>query len=103
MTEAERDPTFAMQVMMPAYVRRGMRGRNLDNRDVLVHLTGPVLLTRGDIDMVMPKPGADKLFAELPIVETSVYKDTGHLPFFEHADRFNAELADFVERTRSAH
>ena len=98
MTAAERQATFAMQVMMPAYVRRAMRARNLDNRAALGRMTGPMLLVRGTDDMVMPEAGTATLLKSLPQAEISLYADTGHLPFFEHTDRFNNELAAFVER-----
>jgi pimeloyl-ACP methyl ester carboxylesterase len=98
MTDAERQTAFAMQVMMPAYVRRAMVGRDLSNRGVLPRLTGPVLLTRGTADIVMPEAGTEQLLKQLPAGELSLYADTGHLPFFEHTDRFNAELAAFLEK-----
>lgn len=101
MTEAERQTAFAMQVMMPAYVRRAMRTRNLNNRAALGRMTGPMLLVRGTDDIVMPEAGTARLLASLPRADISLYADTGHLPFFEHSERFNDELAAFVERANA--
>ena len=68
------------------------------NQDMLNNLTGPVLLTRGTEDIVMPEAGTNTILNALPQGETSVYEDTGHLPFFQHTTRFNQELAEFVDR-----
>ena len=96
MTEEERRTAFAMQIMMPAYVRRLMRGRNLDNTDLVQHFQLPVLLIRGSDDMVMPEPGTRELMQKLPSGRLSTYPEAGHLPFFEEPQRFNRELRDFV-------
>lgn len=102
MDDDELDAAFAMQVMMPAYARRAMRGRNLDNTGAARLLTLPVLLTRGSDDTIVPTVGITQLLAELPEGSASTYVDTGHLPFFEQPERFNAELVRFFENTMPA-
>ena len=101
MTDEQRQVAFAMQVMMPAYVRRLMRGRKLDNLDIADKVTLPVLLSRGSEDIVMPEAGTRALFDSLRDARVSLYADTGHLPFYAHPQRFNAELARFVRETKS--
>jgi non-heme chloroperoxidase len=97
MDDDELAAAFAMQVMMPAYARRAMRGRNLDNTGSAQLLTLPVLLTRGTEDTVVPAAGITQLLAELPEGTSSTYLDTGHLPFFEQSERFNTELVQFFK------
>ena len=96
MTAAERDTLTATEMMMPAYARRAMRGRNLDNRDVVARLDVPILLSRGSTDVAMPAAYTDALLRQLPKARLSVYEGAGHLPFVEQADRFNRELAAFA-------
>ncbi len=102
MGKDELDAAFAMQVMMPAYARRAMRGRNLDNTGSAQLLTLPVLLTLGTEDTVVPIEGIGQLLAELPDGRSSIYADVGHLPFFEQPQRFNTELAAFLEAARES-
>ncbi len=102
MDDIELDAAFAMQVMMPAYVRRAMRGRNLDNTGAAELLTLPVLLTSGSHDIVAPPVSVTQLLAELPEGSVSSYADTGHLPFFEEPELFNTELVRFFEKALTA-
>lgn len=98
MTQADKDAQVAMGVMMPAYVRRAMAGRKLDNTDIADQITLPVLLSRGSRDIMMPENDTDVAMEALPESVFSFYEDTGHLPFFEHPDRYNAELSAFANR-----
>ena len=97
MTPEDRDILFATEMMMPAYARRFMVSRQLGNADVLKTITIPVLFTRGSKDLTMPPAALAKLLQMLPNAKLSAYEDTGHLPFVEHTDRFNDELAAFVD------
>lgn len=101
MTDKERDLAFAMQIMMPAYVRRLMRGRDLNNVDMVDALTLPVLLVRGADDTVISAETAQLLLEALSDARLSTYDATGHLPFFEDPKRFNRELADFARHVQS--
>lgn len=96
MTEEEHRHAYAMQIMMPAYVRRLMGDRNYNNTDMLARIDLPVLLTRGSEDFAMPDAGTDKVLSALPDARLSTYPDTGHLPFIQLEERFNSELAAFV-------
>ena len=98
MTDQDKQAQFAMGLMMPSYVKRAMAVRDLDNTDLATGLDTPVLLTRGSRDMVMPANDTDVASKTLPDASLSFYEDTGHLPFYHHAERFNRELADFVRK-----
>lgn len=98
MTQSDKDVQIAMGVMMPAYVRRAMAGRKLDNTDIVNQVTVPVLLSRGSGDIMMPANDTDVAMVTLTDSTFSFYEDTGHLPFFQHPERYNAELSAFANR-----
>ncbi|MEQ9443988.1 MAG: alpha/beta hydrolase [Rhodospirillaceae bacterium] len=97
MTEADKAAQVAMGLMMPAYVRRAMAGRKLDNIDIAMQMTVPMLLTRGSDDLMMPDSDTTLALETLPNAILSFYPDTGHLPFFQRVDRFNNELSEFAK------
>ncbi len=98
MTQMDKDAQVAMGIMIPSYVRRAFMGRDLDNTDIVEQITVSVLLTRGSEDLVMPANDTEVAMDRLPDPEFSLYEDTGHLPFFQHPERYNAELRTFAER-----
>lgn len=102
MTPDERSNAFAMQVMMPAYVRRLMRSRDLDNIGLAPAFDVPVILIRGTEDMVMPADGTSALDKLLPSSELEIFDGAGHLPFVEEPERFNRIIAEFAVRAASA-
>lgn len=66
----------------------------------LRHITVPTLIVHGRDDILV-LPGAAEITARLvPHATVSVYDGCGHSVFFEAAERFNAELADFVNTCR---
>lgn len=97
MTETDKAAQVAMGLMMPAYVRRAMAGRKLDNIDIAMQMTVPMLLTRGSDDLMMPDSDTTLALETLPNAILSFYPDTGHLPFFQRVDRFNDELSKFAK------
>lgn len=102
MTQADKDAQVAMGLMMPSYARRNMAGRQLDNTDIADQIDVPVLLSRGSEDMMMPESDTQTTLETLQDVTLSFYEDTGHLPFFQDPDRYNAELMDFAKRVMAA-
>ena len=84
--------------MLPAYVRRAMMQRRGDNSDLVAQFAGvPLLLVRGETELGMSESGIADLKRQLPQLTLSRFAG-GHLSFFDHADRFNGELAQFVDR-----
>ncbi|NKB43131.1 MAG: alpha/beta fold hydrolase [Alphaproteobacteria bacterium] len=102
MTEVDKSAQVAMGLMMPAYVRRAMAGRKLDNTDIADQVSIPVLLSRGSEDIMMPANDSEVAMDTLSDAEFSFYEDTGHLPFFQHPDRYNEELAEFARRVNTS-
>ena len=59
----------------------------------------PVLFVLGDADRTATPNGVTALIENMPDARLSVYEQTGHMPFIERRDRFDAELAQFVSET----
>lgn len=91
---------YAGTLMLPAYARRAMATRTMDNADLVPRLRLPVLLILGDQDRSATPDQMRALAAQLPDARLSLYPDTGHSTFAEQPERFNRELAAFAARVR---
>ncbi len=91
---------YAATLMLPAYARRAMATRTLENADLVPRLGLPVLFIHGDQDRGATPEQMRALAARLPDARVSVYADTGHATFAEDPVRFNRELAEFAARVR---
>lgn len=59
----------------------------------------PILMLYGEKDaLVMVNETIERAKAVNPKVKTLIYENSGHAPFIEEVDRFNQDLAAFVER-----
>jgi L-proline amide hydrolase len=72
-------------------------------RDHLSRIDMPVLVVWGRNDMLVPR-GDAREYVELigDNARREMFEDTGHVPMLERPTRFNALVADFVARERSA-
>ena len=94
--EAQRD-RMAM-AMTPPYARRAMAAMQLDFRDFASKLDVPVLFIYGAKDLSVPEASIAEAESVLPNATALRYEGSGHSPFAEEPQRFNADLAAFVER-----
>lgn len=85
-------------LMLPAYARKWMFERPIDNRDVVARLETPMLLVIGGKDGSTPEAQGRAFAASLRDATVSVFPDAGHSPFAEEPERFNRELAAFAAR-----
>jgi pimeloyl-ACP methyl ester carboxylesterase len=94
------DHMVAAFIMMSPHVRAAIRGKRLDNQDLLadgrVHLPLQVILGRADPSV--PAAAFEERLSNLHCAETVVFDHVGHSPFAEQPQRFNAELAQFTAR-----
>ena len=95
-TQEEYETMLAFNMMVPPKVRLGMSNRPLNVDDMLRSLTLPVLVTHGAEDKNTNLIAAEYTAKMIPDAKLSVYQGIGHSPFFEDAQRFNAELTAFV-------
>ncbi len=82
--------------IVPPHVRARLFGRNLENDDLLVKITTPVLLTHGEADRIVLPEMAKYHGGKLKHAQISYYQNVGHMPFWENAGRFNSEIRSFV-------
>lgn len=88
----------AAVLAVPPYARAAMAGRDLDNSALADRLTLPVLFLLGDRERTVTPEGVAALAARLPDASVLLYEGTGHMPFFERTERFNADLQRFIEQ-----
>jgi len=73
-----------------------MMTRKLDNSDLVEKLTVPTLFLLGDAERTTTPQNIAKLIARMPDARLKVYEATGHMPFIERQQRFEADLTKFV-------
>ena len=97
MTAEDRQLLFGTEMMLPAYARRYMLKRPMDNSDLVGRLAAlPIMLIRGERELGMPEEGIAALAGRLPRLTVLRFPGAGHLTFFEQPERFNRELARFA-------
>lgn len=85
-------------MVVPADIRGALITREIDATGVLSSLSVPVLVTHGREDAIVLPSMAQHVLEQCPSAVASWYDGVGHMPFIENAERFNLELAGFVER-----
>jgi non-heme chloroperoxidase len=90
----------AYNMVVPAKVRQYLIGRPAPYEEALRKIKVPVLITHGVEDQVALVSLARYTASMIPQAQSSLYEGSGHMPFWEDAQRFNRELADFVTRSK---
>jgi pimeloyl-ACP methyl ester carboxylesterase len=101
MAAQDKQLFYAISLMFPAYARRAMVQRRVDNQDLLQRLSLPMLLSLGEKDNPAQLDDGAEMAAAHANIDLSVYAGAGHSVFFEQPERFNAELLRFVAHARS--
>lgn len=108
---AWEDETVAALLKLPAYVRRAMGSEQVGptgarittNEELASRLTLPLLIVTGAEDALSDGTALAAAYrARFPAARVLTYPKSGHSPFAEAADRFNADLESFVNATRTA-
>jgi non-heme chloroperoxidase len=79
-------------------VRGALISREIDETGVLSSLSVPVLVTHGRDDAIVLPSMAELVARHCRNAAVSWYEDVGHMAFVENPDRFDLELAAFVDR-----
>ncbi len=87
---------LGFNLMCPPRVRLALFTRRLQNDDILGQIRVPVLVTHGAADQVVDVETGRHSASQIRGSKLSVYEGVGHAPFWEEADRFNAELAELA-------
>ena len=83
--------------MMAPMVRRAMANLQLDNNDMPAKLSLPVLFIHGLEDGSVPSAAVADAVSKLPNAREIGYENTGHSPFAEQPERFNADVMAFAK------
>ena len=96
----EFETMLAFNMMVPPEVRAWTLGRVADNSEVVAEITVPVLQIHGAEDaVVLPFAGEYTLEGvQHDDKRMILYDGVGHCAFWEAADRFNGDLAKFVNK-----
>jgi pimeloyl-ACP methyl ester carboxylesterase len=82
---------------VPADIRGALIAREIDDTDIYSRLSVPVLVTHGRQDMIVLPSMAEHVLGHCDTATASWYDAAGHMPFIEETERFNLELAAFVD------
>jgi pimeloyl-ACP methyl ester carboxylesterase len=91
---------FAANQMLPAYARRAMTDRGLQNDDVIPRITIPVLLLSGEQDASQPAAVLQGIARQLPRARVLMMPGAGHAPFIDAPEEFERELRQFASEVR---
>ena len=83
---------------VPAEIRGALIAREIDDGDIYPRLSVPILVTHGRNDKIVLPSMAEHMLAHCGTAVASWYEGVGHMPFIEDTERFNLELAAFVDR-----
>ncbi|WP_263263495.1 alpha/beta hydrolase [Pseudomonas sp. RIT-PI-S] len=79
-------------------MQRSVQAMSVDAARGLGGVKVPLLLLYGGQDaLVQARPAIARALALNPRAKTLLYANAGHAPFIEEADRFNRDLATFIE------
>lgn len=87
----------SLGLMVPPYAQPHLRKHPLKNTDLVPRLDIPVLFVHGGYEASFSQATIDSFLKSVPCSRASHYQGLGHSPFAEAPERFNAELAAFVE------
>jgi pimeloyl-ACP methyl ester carboxylesterase len=69
---------------------------NLDMRDLLPTITIPVLVTTGRQSKFFSYESSVYISEQVPNARLIIFEQSGHCPFYEEPEKFNAALVEFV-------
>ncbi|MDE0455433.1 MAG: alpha/beta hydrolase [Gammaproteobacteria bacterium] len=94
---AEKQMLMVSAMMTPHYVRVFNREHRSDNSDLFEAVDVPVLFVIGGQDILANREQIESIAARLPRAEVSVFADSGNMPFWFDAGKFNRRIAEFAK------
>jgi pimeloyl-ACP methyl ester carboxylesterase len=95
-SEAEFRKMLAFNGMVPRVLQESIVKISGQGLDEAFGKPQHMLVTYGAQDRLTRREMSERVTLLNPSAKLSIYPDAGHAPFFESADRFNAELAAFA-------
>jgi non-heme chloroperoxidase len=96
------ESALCWNMAVPPQIRGALIAREIDGDDALARLSVPVLAIHGLDDQIVSPSMAQHVVERCPTASASWYEGVGHMPFVESAERFDGELAAFVDSAVSA-
>ncbi|WP_156681212.1 alpha/beta fold hydrolase [Sphingomonas profundi] len=87
---------LAYNMVVPPAVRLALVGRPVDYQAVLAGLSVPVMTVHGALDPINLPAMSEHTGSLAPGCRGIVYDRAGHMPFWEEAERFDADLDSFL-------
>ena len=88
---------FGYNMLVPPAVRLAMGGRAADYDAALSRLRVPVMAIHGALDRINLVGMSRHTSAVAPGAALHVYDRSGHMPFWEESERFDADLGAFLD------
>jgi pimeloyl-ACP methyl ester carboxylesterase len=95
------ESALCWNMTVPPQIRGALIAREIDGDDVLPSLSVPALAIHGLEDQIVLPSMARHVVECCPTAHASWYEGIGHTPFIEATERFNQELATFVQEARA--
>ncbi|MFT5005152.1 MAG: non-heme chloroperoxidase [Paracoccaceae bacterium] len=92
----QMDELIAVNMACPAFVRRALFAASWDFQPVYKNLRKPALVIHGKEDRVVEARSGITAAEIIPNARLALYENTGHAPFLEQPERFNADIAEFA-------
>jgi pimeloyl-ACP methyl ester carboxylesterase len=86
-------------VSVPAYVRKALFVRSIDNDDLLPKIRKPVLITHGAADAVVKPAITERHKTRIAQAQVELIPNVGHAPFWDDAPAFNRGLKAFCQKS----
>ncbi len=86
-------------MLVPPHIRKASRLREPDYEPEFKAITCPVSLFWGDADKLVFREMIDETLNAIPHGKLIPFPGTGHAPFWERSEQFDAHLADFARET----
>jgi non-heme chloroperoxidase len=98
LSSAEFEEFFGAAMRVSPSARRGASLWHVEYGSYFETLELPALVVHGGCDTLVLPRAAEVLAGRIPGAQLRLYRQSGHMPFWEEAAVFNADLAEFAER-----
>lgn len=98
LSSAEFEEFFGAAMMVSPRARRGASLWHMEYGSYFETLQLPVLVVHGSCDTLVLPRAAEVLAGRIPGAQLRLYRESGHMPFWEEAAAFNADLAEFAKQ-----
>jgi non-heme chloroperoxidase len=100
--EHDTRTALAWNMVVPPSVRGALLSREIDGSAEFAALSVPVLVSHGREDAIVLPSMAEHILDACGTATPAWYDGVGHMPFWEDAERFDSELAEFCATVHSA-